>query len=88
MPDQLLANPANWRIHPVPQQELLKNVLAEVGWIDDVIVNQTTGRIIDGHLRVMLAMRHDERSIPVKYVELTEAEERIILVKLHIIKKF
>ena len=30
-PDQLLANPSNWRIHPAAQAEALKGVLAEVG---------------------------------------------------------
>lgn len=78
-PEQLLANPDNWRVHPSEQQDLLAGVLTEVGWIDDVVVNRTTERIIDGHLRVMLAMRAGEKKIPVKYVELTEAEERVIL---------
>ena len=78
-PDQLLANPMNFRIHPKEQQSALKAVLDEVGWVDDVIVNKTTGHIIDGHLRVELALRKDEQTIPVKYVELTEDEERIVL---------
>lgn len=77
-PDQLLANPRNFRIHPKHQQDALEGVLNEVGWVDDVIVNRTTGHIIDGHLRVSLALRRGE-SVPVKYVELTESEEALIL---------
>ena len=78
-PDQLLANPRNFRIHPKHQQDALAGVLDEVGWVDDVIVNRTTGHIIDGHLRVSLALKRGERAVPVKYVELSEAEEALIL---------
>src|SRR5437867_4576224 len=55
-PDQLLANPKNWRIHPKHQQEALAGVLDEVGWVQEVIVNQQTGHLVDGHLRVTLAL--------------------------------
>jgi hypothetical protein len=77
-PDQLLANPRNFRIHPKHQQDALEGVLNQVGWVDDVIVNQRTGFILDGHLRVSLAMRRNE-PVPVKYVDLDEHEEALIL---------
>ena len=32
-PDQLLANPANWRIHPKAQQDALAGALDQVGWV-------------------------------------------------------
>ncbi len=54
-PDQLLANPANWRIHPKAQQEALAGVLDQVGWVQQVLVNRRTGHVVDGHLRVALA---------------------------------
>lgn len=78
-PDQLLANPLNFRVHPKPQQDALAGVLNEVGWVQDVIVNQRTGHVIDGHLRVSLAISRQEPSIPVVYVDLDEHEERLIL---------
>lgn len=81
-PDQLLANPLNYRTHPVRQQDALAGSLNEIGWIQQVIVNKTTGHLIDGHARVMLAMRQDEPTVPVLYVELTEAEERLALATL------
>lgn len=81
-PDQLLANPQNWRVHPKFQQDVLSSVLRDVGWIQEVIVNKTTGHLVDGHLRVTLAMRHEEKEIPVKYVELTSDEEALILATL------
>ena len=81
-PDQLLANPENWRIHPKPQQDALAGVLDQVGWVQDVIVNQRTGHVVDGHLRVSLAISREEASVPVVYVDLDEHEERLILATL------
>ena len=78
-PDQLLANPANWRIHPKGQQDALAGVLAEVGWVQSVIVNKRTGHLVDGHLRVSIALRDNAESIPVVYVDLTPEEESLVL---------
>lgn len=78
---ELMANPANWREHPAYQRDALRGALGEVGWVQDVIVNRTTGHLIDGHLRVMLARERGER-VPVTYVELSEAEERLVLATL------
>jgi len=78
-PDQLLANPGNWRRHPAHQQRALEGLLQEVGWVQRVIVNRTTGHIVDGHLRVELALRRSEPSVPVLYVELTVEEEAKVL---------
>lgn len=81
-PDQLLANPLNFRRHPKNQQDALAGVLNEIGWLQDVIVNRTTEHVVDGHLRVELALRKGEPTVPVKYVELTEDEERLALATL------
>lgn len=81
-PDQLLANPLNWRTHPVFQQEALQSVIEEVGIVQQVIVNKRTGYLVDGHLRVTLAMRQDQKTIPVSYIDVSEEEERKILATL------
>jgi DNA modification methylase len=78
-PGQLLANPRNFRVHPKAQQEALLGVMREVGVVDDVIINQQTGFVVDGHLRVALAISEKQPTVPVKYVDLTEAEESLIL---------
>lgn len=78
-PDQLLANPSNWRIHPGSQQAALAGALSEVGLVQNVIVNKTTGHVVDGHLRITLALRQGQPLIPVTWVELSEDEERYIL---------
>jgi DNA modification methylase len=81
-PDQLLANPANWRIHPKAQQDALAGVLGEIGWVQSVIVNKRTGHLVDGHLRVSLALRDEASSIPVVYVDLSPDEEALALATL------
>lgn len=78
-PADIKANPQNWRKHPASQGKALDEVLGTVGWIQEVIINKTTGNLIDGHLRVETAIKNKETEIPVKYVELTEDEERIAL---------
>lgn len=81
-PDQLLANPRNWRIHPKNQTTALDGVLSEVGWVTHVIVNERTGHVIDGHARIGLAITRQETEVPVVYVDLDEAEEALILATL------
>ena len=81
-PDQLLANPRNARIHPKAQQEALSGVLREVGIVQNVIVNRITGMVVDGHARIALALRDNQPLIPITYVELSEAEEAVILATL------
>ena len=81
-PDQLLANPRNWRIHPKHQQNVLTGVLESVGWVTHVIVNERTGHVVDGHARVGLAISRNEPTVPVTYVDLTEQEEALVLATL------
>ena len=81
-PDQLMANPRNWRIHPGGQQDAVAGALQRIGWIQRVIVNETTGNVIDGHLRISMAISAGEKTVPVLYVKLTEEEEAIALATL------
>src|SRR5215203_24776 len=69
-PDQLLANSKNWRMHGARQQQALRTAIGVVGFVDAVIVQQGTDLVVDGHLRVVLAMRNEEATIPVQYVDL------------------
>ena len=81
-PDKLIAHGSNWRTHTATQRSALTSVLSEVGLVQSVVVNTTTGRLIDGHLRVELARAQGQPTIPVVYVELSEDEERLILASL------
>jgi DNA modification methylase len=77
----LAANPKNWRVHPKAQQAALDGVLREVGWVQNVIVNQRTGFVVDGHARVAMAVQRGEQ-VPVVYVDLSEEEEALVLATL------
>lgn len=81
-PADLLANPQNWRRHPREQLAALEGMLEAVGWVQRVIVNRTTGRMVDGHARVELAIKRNEAAVPVLFVELTPDEERVVLAGL------
>jgi hypothetical protein len=81
-PEQLLANPSNWRIHTHEQENALATVLDKVGWVTRIIVNRNTGHVVDGHLRVAMAISKGEAKVPVLYVDLSEEEENLILATL------
>jgi hypothetical protein len=81
-PEKLLVNPKNWRVHSREQERALEGMLDELGWLQTVIVNKTTGHLVDGHLRLELAKKRGERKIPVVYVKLTPAEEDLALALL------
>lgn len=81
-PEKLVPHPKNWRKHPKGQAQALEGAIEEIGWIQDIIINQRTGRMIDGHLRAELAVKNKERTVPVKYVDLSEEEEEKALLTL------
>jgi DNA modification methylase len=78
-PKTLTPNPANWRRHPKAQKDALEAVIGEVGWAGALLYNETTGRLIDGHLRQEIS--HDG-PVPVLVGKWTEAQERLILATL------
>jgi hypothetical protein len=78
---KLTAHPDNFRRHGDAQRAALNGSLSELGWVKAVLVNKSSGRIIDGHARVEEAAKKGE-PVPVDYVELTEEEERLALAAL------
>ena len=80
--EQIQFNPKNWRIHPKHQQEALRGVIGEVGIVQNVIINRSTGNLLDGHLRVIIADRNGEQTIPATIVDITQEEEDVILATL------
>ena len=81
-PDQLLANPANWRTHPKAQQDALAGALDQVGWVGQVLVNRRSGFVVDGHARVALAISRGEPTVPALYVDLDPDEEALVIATL------
>lgn len=78
-PDQLLAHPLNARRHPAAQRETLRASLRQLGWIAPVVVNLTTGHVVDGHARVEEALSAGAEVVPVVEVELTPEQEALAL---------
>lgn len=80
---EFTANPANFRLHPDSQRQALRGSLSDLGWIQRVIVNRTTGNLIDGHARVEEALLlGNDTPVPFTEVELSEEEEALALTLL------
>jgi len=78
--NQFLANKLNYRRHPASQRDALRGSLNELGWIQRVVVNRTTGNVIDGHARIEEALSRDGAMlVPYIEVELSESEEKLAL---------
>ncbi len=70
----LIPNPKNWRTHPEHQKDVLKGVLAEVGYADALLVRELPDgslMLVDGHLR---AETTPEQSVPVLVLDIDESE--------------
>ncbi len=91
--DSILANKQNWRIHPLPQMDALLGSVESVGIVANIMINKRTSEawpegernvetLVDGHLRVALAMRQGQATLPVTYVDLTPKEEALVLATL------
>lgn len=76
---ELAPNSKNWRKHPPAQQNAMTALLHQVGWVSAAIYNLTTETMLDGHLRQRIAKLAGDTLIPVLDVELSEEEERLML---------
>jgi len=76
---ELMPNPKNWRTHPKEQQDALKGILAEVGYVDALLARELedgTLQLIDGHLR---AETTPDEEVPVLVIDVSEEESDKIL---------
>jgi hypothetical protein len=78
-PATILANPDNFRRHPEEQRDALRSVIRAVGYVFPVIVNDTTGHLIDGHMRVEEAKAAGVERIQVAHVQITPEQEAVAL---------
>ena len=81
-PYELAENPLNPRHHPQAQRRSLHAALESPGWLQALLYNQRTGRLIDGHLRRQEAIESGITEVPVLVVELDEASERAALASI------
>ena len=75
----LRPHPKNWRTHPEEQQNALRGILAEVGYVDALIVRELPDgslQIVDGHLR---AETTPDALVPVLVVDLDDKEADKVL---------
>jgi hypothetical protein len=80
---ELLAHPANHRLHPPAQKAALEGILKEVGFVGTLVACQLPDgrlRLIDGHLR-QESLRPDDE-VDVTIVDL-DAEERDKILATH-----
>ena len=75
---ELTPHPQNWRKHPKEQREAISGILAEVGYVDALMVRKHEGgyQIIDGHLR---AETTPDATVPVLVVDLDDSETELVL---------
>jgi ParB-like chromosome segregation protein Spo0J len=79
---ELVENPKNWRRHPQSQIDTLGDVISQVGWAGACLLNEKTGRLIDGHARQKVALQNGDVPIPVLIGSWSEEEEALILATL------
>lgn len=79
-------NPENWRVHPEEQVAALSEALSKVGWADALLLNETTGRLIDGHARAEHGDPNEE--LPVLIGQWTEKQEKELLASLDPMAEF
>ena len=76
---ELRPNPRNWRKHPEAQQNALRGILAEVGYVDALLARTLPDgslELVDGHLRAEMT---PEQEVPVLVVDLDEDEAAKVL---------
>jgi len=78
----LKPNPKNWRTHPERQKDVLKGVLAEIGYADALLARELPDGslgLIDGHLR---AETTPDMQVPVLILDLNDEEADKLLAVL------
>lgn len=65
------------------QMSALKNSLTRWGFVEPVILNTKSGRIVGGHQRVQAAMELAMAEVPVVKVELDETQEKALNIALN-----
>lgn len=80
-PHALAENPSNWKFHGAEQLGAIDELMAAVGWAGALLLNERTGRLVDGHGRLALA-RRSAAPVPVLVGDWSEEQERQILLFL------
>ena len=78
---ELRPNARNYRLHPSGQRELMRGLLAEVGYVDALLARETPEglELIDGHMR---REETPDAEVPVLIVDLADHEVDKVLATL------
>ncbi len=74
-------HPKNWKRHPGEQLDSIGGLIDQVGWAGALLLNERTGRLLDGHARRRLAAGRSG-PVPVLVGDWTEEQESLILAYL------
>jgi hypothetical protein len=81
-PAELAEHPMNWKTHPEAQVVALTDAIAQVGWAGACLLNERTGRLLDGHARRKVALAQGGKKVPVLVGAWSDEQERLILATL------
>ena len=76
----LVPHPHNWRRHGPDQQSAMHGLLAQLGYVNALIVREAgdgTYQVLDGHMRLELSAGAEE--VPVLVVDVTDEEADLVL---------
>lgn len=73
-------NSMNWRAHPEAQRDATEDSLDALGYVGAIKKSLQSGVILDGHLRIEIALAKDPAMrLPVDYYDLSPDEEALAL---------
>lgn len=82
-PKTIRRNPLNFRQHPPGQKDAMRDALHRVGFVQAIVANQRNRHLIDGEMRLDLAIENAEEKIPCLWVDLDPAQERLALATMN-----
>lgn len=85
-PAELKGADYNPRTMPPAEMAALKRSIKEMGFVENIVANKKKGReniVIGGHQRLKAALELGMETVPVFYVELDEAQEKVLNLALN-----
>ena len=67
----------------MPEYEKLKNSIQEFGYVEPIIVNDRTGKVVGGHQRINVLKDLGYKEVEVVHVDLDDAHEKALNVALN-----
>lgn len=87
-PHTITPNDRNWKHHTLPQRKALRAFMQELeaqrsepasAWVGALLYNKRTGRLLDGHMRLIEAIERSDDLVPTLVIDVDENTENLIL---------